>query len=351
MKPSFFNTLSALPLVLSLHFSALAQVPEGYYNHANHLTGDELKSALHEIIKGHKSFPYTSANTDVWDILKETDKDTANPENVILFYSGWSVNAAQEYNNGNGWTRESVWASSHGNFGTSKGAGTDVHHIRPADPSVNSARNNKDFDRGGHIYIDGDGPTECRTDADSWEPRDAVKGDVARMLFYMAVRYEGTGGEPDLELADAVNTMNLNETGKGFHGKLSALLEWHHADPVDSLERRRNDIIYSFQNNRNPFIDHPELVEKIWVPSTYTKLKEKPVKIIPNPACDFISLGGVTGEPVHGYIYSLSGYIVSEFEVPGNASVPVHHLAPGIYFLKVIMEHEVYSEKLIISRL
>jgi len=351
MKPSFFHTLSLLPLLLSLHFSALAQVPEGYYNHAISLSGDELKSALHEIVKGHKSFPYTSANTDVWDILKETDKDTANPENVILFYSGWSVNAEQEYNNGKGWTRESVWASSHGNFGTSKGAGTDVHHIRPADPSVNSARNNKDFDNGGNLYTDGDGPTECRTDADSWEPRNAVKGDVARMLFYMAVRYAGTDGEPDLELVDTVNTMSLNETGKGFHGKLSALLEWHHTDPVDSIERRRNNIIYSFQDNRNPFIDHPELVEKIWLPSTNAKIKEKQLKIYPNPACDYIYLNAVTGEPAHGFIYTISGYLVSEFELTGNARIPVRQLAPGIYLFKFIMKQDVYSEKVVISPL
>ncbi len=351
MNLLFQHTIVVLSMVLCFSLTAPSQVPDGYYNHTNHLSGEDLKSALHEIVKGHKSFPYTSSNTDVWDILKETDKDPANPEHVVLFYSGRSVNAAQEYNNGNGWTRESVWASSHGNFGTSKGAGTDVHHIRPADLSVNSARNNKDFDWGGSIYIDGDGPTECRTDADSWEPRDAVKGDVARMLFYMAVRYEGTDGEPDLDLVDAVNTMTLNETGKGYHGKLSALLEWHHTDPVDSLERRRNDIIYSFQNNRNPFIDHPEFVEKIWLSSTYAESRKKIVRIYPNPACDFISLHGVTGEPGHGIIYSISGVVVSEFEVAENAKISVHHLSPGIYFLKVIVEHGVYSEKLVITTL
>jgi endonuclease I len=348
MKELFPYTLAALLVVLCFPLTILAQVPEGFYNQALHHSGEELKSALHDIIKGHKSFPYTSGNTDVWDILKETDKDTVNPEHVILFYSGWSVNADQEYNNGKGWTRESVWASSHGNFGTSKGAGTDVHHIRPADPSVNSARNNKDFDWGGNLYIDGDGPTECRSDADSWEPRDVVKGDVARMLFYMAVRYEGTGGEPDLELVDAVNTMSLNETGKGFHGKLSALLDWHHADPVDSFERRRNEIIYSFQGNRNPFIDHPEFVGKIWFTSSSAKLQEKPFKIYPNPACDFLTIRGVTGETVPGFIYTTSGYCVSEFKIAGNARVRVHHLDPGIYFLKVIMSQKVYSEKLVV---
>lgn len=102
---------------------SFAQIPEGYYNSANGFTGESLKRALHEIIKNHIEFPYTSTSTDTWDILKETDKDTANPDNIILFYSGWSVNAAQEYNNNTGWSREHVWAKSHGDFGTDKGGG------------------------------------------------------------------------------------------------------------------------------------------------------------------------------------------------------------------------------------
>jgi endonuclease I len=127
-------------------------VPEGYYTRAENLKGTALKEALNEIIKGHVEYPYTSSSTDTWDILKETDRDTANPENVILIYSGWSVNAAQEYNNARGWSREHVWAKSHGDFGTSKGAGTDVHHLRPCDISVNSARGNDDFDNGGNLH-------------------------------------------------------------------------------------------------------------------------------------------------------------------------------------------------------
>jgi endonuclease I len=251
-------------LLLSFNSFTYAQIPEGYYNNATDLSGEQLKSALHDIIKNHKEFPYTSSSTDVWDILKQTDKDTANIENVILFYSGWSVNAAQEYNNNTGWSREHVWAKSHGKFDTDDGVGTDVHHLRPCDISVNSARNNDDFDNGGSIYVDADGATECYTDSDSWEPRDAVKGDVARMLMYMAVRYEGTDGEVDLELVDEVNTFDLNETGKGYHGKLSTLLEWHKEDPVDSFEINRNNVIYTYQENRNPFIDHPEYVTSIW---------------------------------------------------------------------------------------
>lgn len=242
-----------------------AQIPSGYYDSANGLSGEQLKTALHNIIKNHTEYPYTSSSTDVWDILKQTDKDTANPDNVILFYTGWSVNAAQEYNNMKGWNREHVWAKSHGDFGTDLGAGTDCHHLRPTDITVNSARGNEDFDNGGELYIDGDGATECYSDADSWQPRDAVKGDVARILFYMAVRYEGENGEPDLELVDQVNTFDLNETGKGYMGKLSTLIEWNAQDPVDSFEINRNNVVYSFQGNRNPFIDHPEYANEIWI--------------------------------------------------------------------------------------
>jgi len=242
----------------------LLTVYDDYYTLVEGLSGDALKVALHNIIKGHKEYPYTSSSTDTWDILKETDKDTTNTENVILFYTGWSMNAALEYNNAQGWSREHVWAKSHGSFDTDIGVGTDAHNLRPADISVNSARNNKDFDDGGDIYIDGDGTTSCRSDADSWEARDEVKGDVARILFYMATRYEGDNDEPDLELVDQVNTYDLNETGKGYHGKLSTLLKWNIDDPVDSFEINRNNVIYTYQGNRNPFVDHPEYVDQIW---------------------------------------------------------------------------------------
>jgi len=102
---------------------------------------------------------------------------------LIFFHINY--NAAQEYNNGQGWSREHVWPQSHGDFGTSRGVGTDAHHLRPCDISVNSARGNDDFYNGGTEYIDGDGPTGCYTTSLTWEPRDAVKGDVARMIFYM----------------------------------------------------------------------------------------------------------------------------------------------------------------------
>lgn len=174
--------------------------------------------------------------SEVWNALKETDEDPRNPNNVILLYTNESRSKNLNGGNVGDWNREHVWAKSHGDFGTSKGPGTDIHHLRPADVQVNSARGNMDFDNGGTEYAKAPGNYY---DGDSWEPRDDVKGDVARMLFYMAVRYEGDDGYPDLELND--------KTGNGsapYHGKQSVLLEWNKQDPVDDRERKRNEIIY-----------------------------------------------------------------------------------------------------------
>ncbi|WP_239673515.1 endonuclease [Mangrovibacillus cuniculi] len=225
-----------------------------YYNTAEGKTGATLKSALHTIIDDHTELSYDN----VWDALRYTDQDPRNSNNVILLYTGRSQS---KYDNGglvDQWNREHVWAKSHGDFGTTMGAGTDLHHLRPTDVSVNSSRGNKDFDYGGTQHSEALGNY---TDSDSWEPRDAVKGDVARMLFYMAVRYEGdVFDEVDLELNEYVNNGSAP-----FHGKLSVLKQWHAQDPVDDFERNRNEIIFSkYQGNRNPFIDRPEWVEAIW---------------------------------------------------------------------------------------
>ena len=253
-------------------FILFSQIPEGYYDPVDGKTGDQLKTTLHTIIKSHTEYPYSSSSTDVWDMLKESDKDPGNADNVILFYTGWSVNAAQEYNNGSGWNREHVWAKSRGDFGTSPGAGTDAHHLRPTDISVNAARDTRWFDTCSVPYLDGGKETGCFTNSTRWvwQPREEVKGDVARMIFYMATRYEGENGEPDLELIDLFPSDNY--TKEPVHAKLSALLVWHREDPVDDFEQNRNEVIYSYQNNRNPFIDHPEYVDEIWGSDTGTIL-------------------------------------------------------------------------------
>jgi len=231
--------------------------PEGssgdYYENALGKSGSSLKTALHNIIHDHTEISYSN----VWEALRNTDEDPANQNNVILLYTGRSQSKTSNGSSIDSWNREHVWAKSHGDFGTSMGEGTDLHHLRPTDVSVNSSRGNKDFDNGGTAQKEA---PDTYADSDSWEPRDEVKGDVARMIFYMAVRYEGDNGELDLEVTEKVNNGSAP-----LHGKLSTLLQWHQQDPVDDFERNRNDVIYQdYQHNRNPFIDHPEWVEAIW---------------------------------------------------------------------------------------
>ncbi len=236
----------------------LGQIPAGYYDAANGLSGQALKTALHGIIDNHTELTYT----EVVNALKVTDEDPNNADNVICFYTGWSY-AKSNFGGGvSQWNREHTWSKSHGNFGTVPPEGTDLHHLKPTDVTVNSQKGNKDFDNGGTLYIDGDGPTGCYYTDSTWEPRDAVKGDVARIIFYMEVRYEGDTGELNLEMVDYVNSA---PNGEPFYGKKSTLLLWHQNDTVDDFERNRNNIIYSnYQGNRNPFIDHPEYASLIW---------------------------------------------------------------------------------------
>lgn len=314
-----------------LGFILVAQIPDGYYDAANGLNGEALKAALHNIIKGHKTYPYTSSSTDVWDILKETDRDTANPDNVILLYSGRSVNAAQEYNNGSGWSREHVWAKSRGDFGTDPPAGTDVHNLRPADISVNSARSNRWFDTCSVSVVDNGFVTGSYTSYTRWvwQPRKEVVGDVARMIFYMATRYEGDNGEPDLEVIDYFPADD--NTQDPVHAKLSTLLQWNIQDPVDDFERHRNEVIYSYQHNRNPFIDHPEYAQRIWSDSTITGVQQHEnfaFTVYPNPVVSTLHFSGA--DQMVKVLYSLRGTLLKSTELQ---QMSVRELPSGIYFL------------------
>jgi endonuclease I len=224
-----------------------------YYKNAVGKTGTSLKSSLHTIISSQTKISYSA----VWNALKVTDQDPNNSSNVILLYSG--VSRSKTLNGGDvgDWNREHTWAKSHGDFGEVTGPGTDLHHLRPCDVQVNSTRGNLDFDNGGSTVTNGGGST---VDSDSFAPRAADRGDVARMILYMAVRYEGDDGFADLEPNEKVGNGS-----NPYMGKLAVLKAWSEADPPSAFEEKRNQVIYdTYQHNRNPFIDHPEWVEAIW---------------------------------------------------------------------------------------
>lgn len=236
-----------------------AAEPVGYYNSAQGLTGAALRLALHNIIKGHVSKPYGETT----NLLKTTDVDPNDPLRVILVYSRRHELAADFINNTNAlnpWNKEHLWPNSLG-IDDVLPAYSDLHNLRTADVDVNQTRGNLIFDETnitGRIFPgDPEAPLTSR-DGDSWEPPIEVKGDIARALFYMDVRYEGdTANELNLQLTD---NLALVTNASTYCGRLTTLLLWHLSDPPSPEEKTRNDAVYGIQQNRNPFVDHPEMV-------------------------------------------------------------------------------------------
>ena len=331
----YFFIVSIITLISSASF---AQIPAGYYDNAQGLTGEELKTALHNIIDNHTEHSYNALRDY---ILKNTDEDPNNSNNVILLYTGRSQAKSTFGGGANDWNREHVWAKSHGDFGNNPPAGTDAHHIRPTDASVNSSRGNLDFDMGGSPVPEAPG---CFRDGDSFEPRDAVKGDVARMIFYMATRYDGSDGVPNLVVVDQVNT-----SPNPRHGKLSQLILWNTQDPPDAFEMNRNDVIYyDYQNNRNPFIDHPEYVDAIWGdPSNVHTTLAINISVYPNPAANTLSVITQQTDILQYSIYSIYGSQVSSGSLIATLSnIDISLLSNGIYFLSITDNSNQISKKI-----
>ncbi|MBU1144514.1 MAG: endonuclease [Firmicutes bacterium] len=205
-----------------------------YYEDAQDLVGEPLLLALRAIVNnGYAGHIYTDASI----ALQTTDEDPNNANNIILVYSGTSI--VSTWDEGGSWNKEHVWPQSllDEDAGNQVNMASDLHNLKPATPSINSARGNKYFD--------------ISTTVVSFEPRDEVKGDIARILFYMMTMYSV------LELIDGTPLIHQM-------AMLSVLLEWNDFDPVDDFERNRNEKIFLYQNNRNPYIDYPEFVDLVW---------------------------------------------------------------------------------------
>ena len=249
-----------------------------YYEPVRGLKGEALKEGLHEIINDHISFSYTSSKKSWLD----TDVLPSNSSNLYLFYQG-SLPRSEVYSSSN---REHVWAKSHGDFEDVYPMHSDYHNLHPSNPDVNQYRSNynfgevdtsksyKDFgeDYGwsedsmrGNLLGSG-----LNTSGTVFEPKDQFKGDVARTIFYMAVRYEGDNGEMDLEVNGNIDTSkyySFTSGADGLHGNFIDLYNWATSgiDPVDDYEVHRNNIIdQDYQHNRNPFVDHPEFIIMIY---------------------------------------------------------------------------------------
>ena len=222
----------------------------GYYEKMNnHLDNvDDFKNTLNSIIKANLN---ESKYSNVWNILQEADE--IDSDNIVCLYTGQKLKKSNYGGNNGQWNREHVWAKSHG-FGnlSDNYAYYDCHHIHATEVSINNNRGNLPFDNVSGGKSDNFGN---KWNSVAFEPRDEVKGDVARSMFYMVVRYNDD--ELDLELEDE---LTKDSSKLPLHGKLSTLIKWAYEDPVSEFEKNRNDKVYKWQNNRNPFIDNPEFL-------------------------------------------------------------------------------------------
>lgn len=258
-----------------------ASVPGGnYYQGVNTSSASVLRASLHAIIDDHQRFPYTSSATDTWDVLEFADEDPLNPGRILDVYK--NATYAKSGGGNTAYNREHTWPKSYGftNDGSTNYPYTDTHMLFLSDSSYNSSRGNKPYadclsgcterttlayngKGGGSGVFPGNSNWYSTTYWQTWGDR---KGDVARALLYMDVRYEGgthgvTGAaEPNLILTDDPGLIQAssNNLSVAYMGRLADLLRWHAEDPVDDKERLRNEAVYSYQGNRNPFIDHPE---------------------------------------------------------------------------------------------
>lgn len=359
-----------LLLTIGFGFAQSGAPATPYYSGFNWtLTGSALKNALSSttIAKHTNLLSYTPG---VWEASKITDVDPANSANVILVYGFENGTDAivtndrtrsklsQGGNNGN-WNREHVYAKSLGtpvllDGGTannsSSDAGEDAHHLRPADVQWNSQRSNTKFAAGSGNS--GDVP------GGGWYPGDEWKGDIARMMMYMYLRYPtqclptgvGTGSSPS---SDA-NMINL-------------FLQWNAEDPVSQFEDNRNlyhDTTGAYaQGNRNPFIDNPYLATVIWggqvaenrwpavFLSTQTFDVMANISIYPNPTSNQII--NIETEVVLDEIdlININGQLMQQIKKPvlENRTYTIEHLPKGFYFLKLISGNQSITKKVIVN--
>ncbi|MDP4281252.1 MAG: endonuclease [Bacteroidota bacterium] len=327
-------------------YNAIGQIPPGYYDSADGLTGTALQSALHNIIKGHTVVAYGSlytyfATTDakpgdvVWDMYSDIPNGT--PPYLYHYNSGEECG---NYNSeGDCYNREHSWPNSW--FGGEVyPMYSDLFHLYPTDGYVNNRRANYPYGEVGSAQWTSENGSKvgnCTWPGYSgtvFEPIDTYKGDFARSYFYMSTRYYGEdAGWPG-------SAMTAGSQLKPW--ALQMLLSWNGEDPVSQKEIDRNNAVYGIQNNRNPFIDHPEYAQQIWgsgsgIPSFSRTL----VMVYPNPANQncFLSIPDEwKNESVIYRMEGADGRLMIEGISSGSdkISVDLREVPEGIYVITVV---------------
>ena len=234
-----YNTGKRGVVCTSLSSKAKAYYTGSYaYSTLSTKTASTIKSSLKTLMTNTHSTITTYTNLKTY--TKYSDATAGSTSKMTLLYTSNSVSSAWD---STVWNREHVWPQSLGTF-TTANCGADMHHLRPADPKVNSTRGNLPYGivRSGSSYktaTTSSGSVGGYYTSTYFEPLDNVKGDIARILLYCYVRW----GESNL--TDVIQSTDV-------------LLSWCKSDPVDTWEMGRNDVVQGIQGNRNVFIDYPE---------------------------------------------------------------------------------------------
>ncbi len=276
---------------LPLFTISLAQPPSGYYDPANGLSGTALQAALHNIIDNHDVQSYNSLhdhfestdrkpNGTVWDMY--SDVPGGDPPYTYNFTSG--DQCGNDNGEGDCYNREHSWPKSW--FNDMSPMYSDLFHLYPTDGYVNGRRSNLPYGTvspASWTSENGCKLGNCNYPGYSgtvFEPIDAYKGDFARTYFYMSTRYYNEDNNwPGSDMADGSQLRPW---------ALAMMKDWHLSDPVSQKEIDRNNAVYQIQENRNPFIDHPEFVAQIW--GGTTGIEQTPynsdISVYPVPATD-----------------------------------------------------------------
>jgi hypothetical protein len=338
--------MKKLIFLLLLPFFCFSQIPP-YYNGIDfNQNGSDLETDLAQlIITTHTNpLPYTSSQPDTWDAVKQTDLVPGDTENVLLFYGYDDSDGTPQtdYTRDKDlschtssciglFIREHVYAKSIATPSLTTddpGSGTDAHNLRTCDSQMNSSRSNR-------LFEDGSGDSHI-TSSGEWYPGDEWKGDVARIIMYMHIRYPSQCPANDIGTGANTNHVDMPDI----------FLQWNVDDPVSDYELQRNPVLESMQGNRNPFIDNPYLATKIWggdnaqdtwgLLSTYN-FNLTIVKIYPIPVQEKLFITNITDEDVDIAVYNVTG---QEVRLPIKSNyLDVENLSNGVYFLR-ITDHE-----------
>lgn len=328
--------------------------PSGYYDAIDGLSGTNLRNALQGIIADPATVR-AQTYSDVFNILKEADVNPENSNQVWLVYTEQGrakLDIQTTGSNFGKWNREHTFPRSRGGFNDIEGdeiadgidvfwatkadslrhANSDAHALRAADGPENSNRSNKHY--GGTQY---NGPTGTAG---------SFKGDVARGVLFLDVRYNGL---------DIVNGFTTT-TGNGELGDLATLLDWHRNDPPDDYEMNRNNVVYNWQFNRNPFIDNPDLVEYIWgnnVGDTWNNslstesFQNERIVLYPNPVKDELFVSGINGTYKLS-VLSSEGRLLQTETFTDNKALKLN-LSSGLYLVRIETEEKVLIRKILIK--